>query len=154
MREASGFLELGSEGDTESAYAAGQCYSPDLARWTCEGDVAQGETDTGASVITLPLDPSTDRRRCFALLASGTTVKRINTDFGFAGGSPTEEIDLDDYPWGGSTTTVAAIKCADLWVMTDRFFDRELTLASPALGRWYFIEGETLAEHRVWDPAT
>ena len=154
MQEHRGILELRSEGDVESNYNSGPLVSRDTARWPSFGSVMQGETDSGATILTLPVsDVATDRRRCFAVQAQGMTVKRLNPGFGWNGGTPTNPIDLDDFPATGSTTTVASVLIADLWVMTDRLYSGVLTIGSVPSGRWYFIEGETYDEFRVWDPA-
>jgi hypothetical protein len=130
------------------------------ARWQTAGGVSAGDADTGSGgTLRIPVTPGTDRRRCFAISTSAATLKR-NIDAGFAwtGGTPTVLIDLEDFPTTppASLAQTHGVKVNGLWIMTDTWKTGELYFAAgpAASARWYFIEGETPAAHRIWDPAT
>lgn len=149
-----GDLRIKSEGDAQSDYAMGSFEDAWEAAWAAFS-VAEG-TLTTETTLNLPLNVDEERRTCFAVSVLGATIKRnLDPDFNWDGGNPPFEIDLSTKtspPVG--TTNAYGVYCGAIWVMTDKFTTRKLALANTTSGRWYFIEGELDADHRIWDPTS
>lgn len=145
---------LFSDGDSESGYASGPLEFPAASSWQSVGGVQEGGIDSGSgTTLRIPVGED-DHRRLFAIEVSGMTIKRnLDPDFGWAGGTPPSPIDLEalnDMPV--SADIAYAVKVSNLWVMTDRLLTNKMVVASPASGRWYYVEGELLADFQAWDP--
>jgi len=75
-------------------------------------------------------------------------------DFAWDGGTPSEPIDVSDFPWVASARSALTVEVHGIFVTTTRIYGHKVPIATTPTtdsGTWIFIEGEAEADFRVWD---
>lgn len=144
---------VSTQGDAPAAASTGTKQFSYNGKWRGQRGIQAG-TFPVATVDMGKAIQAGDRRRVLAIAGTATFQRYGTGGFGWAGGNPTDNIELDDLDYiPSSLTTAATYVVGGMLVLTDKMDSLQAwNLIASVAGSYVIYEGEDLDEFRVWNP--